>query len=82
MQQVLKMIRLMNLVNNFLSQSGFCTLYFGSKYKKAVTLPHIAQRRHAFLGKIKEISKTKKLAPRKKVALYLLHQGLRHRSTR
>ena len=31
-------------------------------------MPHIAQRKHAFLGKIKGISKKKKLPARKKIA--------------
>ena len=47
-----------------------------------VTLPHGAQRKHAFLGEIKEMSKTKKLPYRNKAALELLHQRLGHRSTR
>ena len=50
-----------------------------AKDKKSVTLPHSAQRKHVFLGKIKEISKTKKLLARKKIALELLHQRLGHR---
>ena len=57
-------------------------MYFGTKEKNTVTIPHIAQRKHTFLGKIKEISKTKKLPPRKKIALEFLHQILGHRSTR
>ena len=57
-------------------------MYFGTKAKNAITLPHIAQRKHAFLGEIKEISKTKKLRSRKKIALELLHQILGHRFTR
>ena len=56
-------------------------MYFGAKEKNAVTLPHSAQRKHAFLGKIKEMSKTKKLPTRKKIALELLHQRLGDRST-
>ena len=56
-------------------------MYFGTKEKNTVTIPHIAQRKHTFLGKIKEISKTKKLPPRKKIALEFLHQILGHRST-
>ena len=48
-------------------------MYFGEKEKNAVTLPHSAQRKYAFLGKIKEISKTQKLPARKKIALVLLH---------
>ena len=34
-------------------------MYFGSKEKNSVTLPHSAQRKHAFLGKIKDMSKKK-----------------------
>ena len=45
-------------------------------------MPESAQRKHAFLGEIKQMSKTKKLAPRKKIALELLHQRLGQRSTR
>ena len=50
--------------------------------ENAVTLPHSAQRKHAFWGEIKQMSKTKKIAPRKNIALELLHQILGHRSTR
>ena len=59
-----------------------CTVYFVAKNNNAVTLPHSAQRKHAFLGKIMEISKKTKLPARKKIALELLHQRLGHRSTR
>ena len=45
-----------------------------------ITLPHSAQRKHDFLGEIKEMSKTNKLPSRKKIALELLHQRLGHRS--
>ena len=72
----------MNAGHNCLLQKGFCTVYFGSKEKKSVTLPHSAQSKHAFWGEIKEMSKTKKLPSRKKIALELLHQRLGHRSTR
>ena len=63
------------------STKGFarCTL---EKNENAFTLPHFAQRKHTFWGGIKEISKTKKLPSRKKIALELLHQRLGHRSTR
>ena len=71
----------MNAGNTCLFHKGFCNVYFGSKEKNAVTLPHIAQRKNAFLGKIKEMSKTKKLPSRKKIAQELLHQRLVHRST-
>ena len=72
----------MNSGYTWLFHKRFCTLYFGEKKKNAVTLPHSAQRKHAFLRKIKEMSKTKKLPARKKIALELLHQRLGHRSTR
>ena len=56
-------------------------MYFGADKKNAVTLPHSPQRKHAFLGKIKDMSKKNKLPARKKIALELLHQRLGHRST-
>ena len=72
---------LMNSGHTCLSQKGVCTVYFGAKENNAVILPHIAQRKHAFLGKIMERSKKKKLPKRNKIALKLLHQSLGHRST-
>ena len=72
----------MNSVHTCLSHKGVCTVYFGAKEKNIVTPPHSAQRKHALLGKIKEMSKTNKLPYRKKIALELLHQRLGHRSTR
>ena len=57
-------------------------VYFGKKEKNAVTLPHSAQRKHTFLGKIKQMSKSKTFSPRKKFALELLHQRIGHRYTR
>ena len=70
-------ITLMNSGHACLFHKGFCIVYFGAKEKNAVTLPHSAQRKHAFLGEI-----TKKLPSRKKIALELLNQILGHRSTR
>ena len=61
---------------------GFCTVYFVAKENNPVTLPKIAQRKHAFIGKIKEISKKKKLPARKKIVLELLYQILGHRYRR
>ena len=62
-------IKFMNSGHTCLFPKVFCTVYFGEKEKNAVTLPHSAQRKHAFLGEIKEISKTKKLPARNKFAL-------------
>ena len=52
-------ITLMNSGNTSIFHKGFCTVYFRVKENNAVTLPHIAQRKHAFLGKIMEKSKKK-----------------------
>ena len=57
-------------------------MYFGDKEKNAVTFPHSAQWKHAFWGEIKQMSKSKKLAPRKEVVLGLLHHRLGHRYIR
>ena len=59
---------------------GFCTVYFGAKEDNAVTLPHSAARKHAFMGKSMENSK--KNPKRKKIALEFMHQILGHRSNR
>ena len=75
-------ITLMNSGHACLFRKGFYTVYFGQKEKNTVTLPHSAQRKHAFLGKIKEMSKKRKLPARNKITLELLHQRLGHRSTR
>ena len=75
-------ITLMNAGHTCLFHEGFCTVYFRLEKKNAVTLPHSAKRKHAFLGKIKDMSKKSKLPARKKIALELLHQILGHRSIR
>ena len=79
--RLFSIIRLLNLVRNFLFHKGFCMVYFRAKEKNAVTLPHISQRKHAFWRERKEISKTKQLPYRNKIALELLHKILDHRST-
>ena len=55
--RLFSIIMLMNTGHNFLFHKGFCTVYFGAKDKNEVTLPHSAQRKHAFTGKIKDMSK-------------------------
>ena len=57
-------------------------MYFRANKINEVTLPHSAQRRHAFTGKIKNMSRKNKFRARKKITLELLHQRLGHRSTR
>ena len=71
----------MNAGHTCLLHKGFYTVYFGSEKKNAVTLPHSAQRKHAFAVKTKNMSKKNKFPARKKIALELLHQRLGHRST-
>ena len=80
--KLFSIIMLMNAGHTCLFHKGFCTVYFREEKKNVVTLPHIAQRKHEFLGKIKDMSKKNKLPARKKIALELLHQRLGHRSTR
>ena len=72
----------MNSGHTCLFRKWFLAVYFGAKENNAVTLPHNAKRKHAFLGKIKEKSKKNKLPARNKIALELLHQRVGHRSTR
>ena len=74
-------IMLMNSVHTCLFQKGVCTVFFGDKKKNAVALPHIARKKHEFWGGIKQISKSKKLSPRKKVVLELFYHRLGRRST-
>ena len=44
----------MNAGHTYIFHRLFCTVYFGANNKNAVTLPHSAQRKNAFLGKIME----------------------------
>ena len=80
--RVFSITALMNAGHTCLFHKEFCPVYFGAEKKNAVTLPHSAQRKHAFLGKIKDMSKKNKLPARKKIDLELLHKILGHRSTR
>ena len=80
--RLFSIVTLMNAGHTCILYKGFCMVYFGAKENTAVTLPHSAQREHAFLGKIMEKSKKNKLLARKKISLELLHQRLGHRSTR
>ena len=53
-----------------------------SREENAVTLPHSAQRKHEFLGKIKDMSKKNKSPARNKIVLEWLNKRLGHISTR
>ena len=56
-------------------------MYFREEKKNAVTLPHSAQRKYAFIRKIKNMSKKNKFPEINKIALELLHQRLGQKST-
>ena len=77
--RLFSIITLMNAGHTCLFHKGFCTVYFGAKEDNAVTLPHSAKKKHAFTGKIKDLSKKNKLSARKKISLELLHLRLGHR---
>ena len=51
--RLFSIIMFMNLGHNCLFYKGFFTVYFGATKKNAVTLPHSAQRKHAYWGEIK-----------------------------
>ena len=51
--RLFSIIALINLGHTCLFHKGFCTVYLVSKTKNAVTLSHIAQRKHAFWGKLR-----------------------------
>ena len=76
------MFRITNLGYSCLFCKGFCTVYFSNKEKNVITLPHRAQKKHTFLVKIKQMSKSNQIAPRRKIALELLHHRFRHRYIR
>ena len=82
--RLFSIITLMNAGHTCLFQKGFGTVYFVAKEDNAVTLPHSAVRKHAFMVKSMESSKknSKRNPKRKKIALELMHQRLGHRSTR
>ena len=80
--QIFSITTLINSGYTYLFHKGFCTIFFSDNEQNAVTLPHIAKRKHAFLVKTKEKSKSQKKFPKKKVSLKLLCQRLRHIFTR
>ena len=55
--RLFSIVTLMNAGHTCVSHKGFCTMYFGADKRNAVTLPHSAQRKHAFTGKVKNMSK-------------------------
>ena len=67
--RLFSIITLMNVGNTCLFHKGFRMVSFGAEKKNTVTLPHSAQKKQAFLGKIKDMSKRKKLPARTKIAL-------------
>ena len=67
--RLFSIITVINAGHTCLFHKGFCTVYFGAKNDNAVTLPHSAQRKHAFTGKTQDVSKKNKFPARKKIAL-------------
>ena len=55
--RLFSIIKFMNFGNTCFFHKGFCSVYFGAKKKNAVTLPHSAQRKHAFLGKSRKFQR-------------------------
>ena len=49
--RLFSIITLINARHTCLLHKGFCTVYFGAKEDNAVTLPHSAVRKHAFIVK-------------------------------
>ena len=82
--RLFSIITLMNAGHTCLFHKIFCTVYFESKEDNAVTLPHSAVRKHAFMVKSMKSSKNnpKRNPKRRKIALELMYQRLGHRSTR
>ena len=62
--RLFSIITLMNSVYICLCHKRFCMIYFRGKEKNEVTLPYSAQQKHDFWREMKQMSKTKKLAPR------------------
>ena len=54
--RLFSIITLMNSRYFCIFHKGFCTVSFWARDKNVVTLPHSAQSKHAFLGKIMEKS--------------------------
>ena len=80
--KIFLIIMLMTSGNTCLFQKGVLHYILWSKGDNSVTLPYIAQRKHAFLGEVREKSKKKQIPARKKIVLEISHQGLGHISTR
>ena len=57
--RLFSIVALINSEHTCLFHKGFCKVYFGTEKKNAVKLPYSAQRQHAFLGRIKDMSKKK-----------------------
>ena len=68
--RLFSIITLMNAGHTCLFHKGFCTVYFGAKEDNAVTLPHSAMRKHAFMVKSMEsLKKNPKRNPKRKKLL-------------
>ena len=52
--RLFSIVTLINSGHTCLFQKWFRTVYLGAKEKNMVTLPHSAQRKHAFLGELRK----------------------------
>ena len=55
--RLFSIIILMNVGHTCIFHKGFFTVYFLAEKKNAITLPQSAQRKHTFMGEIKNMSK-------------------------
>ena len=67
--RLFSIITLTNAGHTCLFHKGFFTVYLVVEKDNAVILPHSAKRKHAFTGKIKDMSKKNKFPSRKKIVL-------------
>ena len=74
--KVFSIITLMNSGHNSLFHKGFSMVNFGAKEKKRSNITTQCTKETCIFGEKKEMSRTKKLPARKKIALELLHQRL------
>ena len=64
--QYFSIIELINQGHIFNFHKGFCMILSSDNEQKAATLAHSAQKKHKFLVKMKEKSKSQKLIPKNK----------------
>ena len=79
---LLSIITVINSSHSRLFHKVFYTVFFSDNEQNAATLPRNAQRKHEFLVKTKENSKSQNKIPTRIISLGLLHMRLGHSFTR